>query len=195
MTKPENFPSQPAFSLCVYCGSRPGARPQYSQAAEAVGKWIAAHGGQLIYGGGRNGLMGVVADTCLAAGGRVVGIIPEALRAREWAHTGCTELHIVETMAERKQMMIAKADAFLALPGGIGTMEEMFEAWTLSTLGYQTKPVGLLNLQGYFDGLLAQLRHCGAEGFLSEAQRDALQVGENPATLCEALVDSGASRP
>ena len=119
----------PAFSLCVYCGSRPGANPAYAQVARSVGEWIGRHGGQLVYGGGHNGLMGLLADATLAAGGRVVGIIPKALVEREWAHKGCSELHVVDTMHERKRMMAERADAFLALPGGIGTFEEFFEVW------------------------------------------------------------------
>jgi uncharacterized protein (TIGR00730 family) len=110
--------------------------------------------GQLVYGGGRNGLMGITADATLAAGGRVIGVIPRALVEKEWAHTGCTELHIVETMHERKQMMAEKADAFVALPGGIGTFEEFFEVWTWRQLGYHNKPIGLLNTADYYKPML-----------------------------------------
>ena len=119
--------TQPTFSICVYCGSKPGSNPLFTQAAVTVGQWIAAHGGQLVYGGGSGGLMGIVADATLAAGGRVIGIIPKALVEKEWAHHGCTKLHIVENMHDRKRMMAEHADAFLALPGGIGTLEELFE--------------------------------------------------------------------
>jgi len=115
-----------AFSICVYCGSRPGHHPEFTALATQVGSWIGTHGGQLVYGGGRNGLMGTVADATLASGGRVIGIIPKALVDREQAHLGCTELHVVETMHERKRLMAEHADAFLALPGGIGTLEEFF---------------------------------------------------------------------
>ena len=118
---------RPAFSICVYCGSRTGAAPHFAALAVEVGRWIGQHGGQLVYGGGRNGLMGLVADSTRAAGGRVVGVIPSALVEREWAHEGCDELHVVETMHERKRMMMDRSDAFLALPGGIGTFEELFE--------------------------------------------------------------------
>ena len=145
----------PAFSLCVYCGSRPGVLSQYSEVAQEVGRWIAQHDGQLVYGGGHNGLMGALADATLEAGGRVVGIIPQALVDKEYAHRGCTELRIVADMHERKHMMAERADAFLALPGGIGTLEEFFEVWTWRQLGYHNKPVGLLNLAGYYDSLLA----------------------------------------
>src|SRR5690606_2812172 len=122
--------SEPAFSICVYCGSRPGEAQAFADVAAQVGHWIGRHGGQLVYGGGRAGLMGVVADATLAAGGRVVGIIPRVLVEREHAHRGCHELHVVETMHERKRQMAERADAFLALPGGIGTFEEFFETWT-----------------------------------------------------------------
>ena len=142
------------FSLCVYCGSRPGALPTYTDASRQVGEWIGRHGGQLVYGGGRNGLMGVVAQATLAAGGRVIGVIPQALVDKEAANTDCTELHVVQTMHERKQMMAERADAFLALPGGIGTFEELFEVWTWRQLGYHDKPIGLLNVAGYYDPLL-----------------------------------------
>ena len=118
----------PRFSICVYCASQPGVDERFADAAREVGSWIARHGGQLVYGGGHNGLMGVVADAALQAGGRVVGVIPKALVEREWAHHACTELHIVETMHQRKHMMAERCTAFLALAGGIGTFEELFEA-------------------------------------------------------------------
>jgi uncharacterized protein (TIGR00730 family) len=182
-----NSSPKPSFSLAVYCGSKSGVKPEYTQAAQAVGEWIANIGGQLVYGGGRAGLMGTVADACLGMGGRVLGVIPKALRDRELAHTGCTELHVVDTMAERKQMMIVNADAFIALPGGIGTLEEMFEAWTLAVLGYTTKPVGILNLLGFYDGLGAQLGHAQAQGFTVPEQRTWLLEGAEPIDLCERL--------
>jgi hypothetical protein len=119
----ETIPRKPAFSVCVYCGSRPGNTPEFVTMACQVGTWIGQHGGQLVYGGGHNGLMGIIADATLAAGGRVIGVIPKALVEKEWAHTGCTELHIVENMHDRKRIMAEHADAFLALPGGIGTLE------------------------------------------------------------------------
>ncbi|MDO8372163.1 MAG: TIGR00730 family Rossman fold protein, partial [Polaromonas sp.] len=119
----EAIQHKPAFSVCVYCGSRPGDTPEFAAMARQVGSWIGQHDGQLVYGGGHNGLMGIMADAALAAGGRVIGVIPKALVEKEWAHTGCTELHIVENMHERKRIMAEHADAFLALPGGIGTLE------------------------------------------------------------------------
>ncbi|HAJ13394.1 MAG TPA: TIGR00730 family Rossman fold protein, partial [Comamonadaceae bacterium] len=126
----------PSFSICVYCGSRPGVDPSFAAAARDIGHWIGSHGGQLVYGGGRNGLMGLVAQATLAAGGTVIGIIPQALVDKEMANLDCTELHVVQTMHERKRLMAELANAFLALPGGIGTFEEFFEVWTWRQLGY-----------------------------------------------------------
>lgn len=180
----------PAFSICVYCGSRPGLEPGFADLARATGQWIGRHGGQLVYGGGNNGLMGVVADATLAAGGRVVGIIPKALVEREWAKLDCTELHVVDTMHERKRLMAERADAFLALPGGIGTFEELFEVWTWRQLGYHDKPVGLLNAAGYYDSLLVFLRSSVAHGFMSDWQMGLLQVGSDPSQLLPALVQA-----
>jgi uncharacterized protein (TIGR00730 family) len=182
--------SPPAFSLCVYCGSRTGENPEFAALAEQVGSWIGSHGGQLVYGGGRNGLMGILADATLAAGGRVIGVIPKALVEKEWAHTGCTELHIVDTMHERKRIMAEHADAFLALPGGIGTLEEFFEVWTWRQLGYHVKPVGLLNLDGYYDDLLAFLKTSVNKGFMSDWQMDLICVDGDPVALLEKLVQT-----
>ncbi len=180
----------PAFSICVYCGSRPGDLPIYAELAAAAGQWIGRHGGQLVYGGGRNGLMGVVADATLSAGGRVVGIIPAALVKREAAHQGCTELHVVETMHERKRMMAEHADVFVALPGGIGTFEELFEVWTWRQLGYHDKPIGLVNVNGYYDGLLQFLRKAVASQFMNEWQMDLIRSGSDPATLLPELIQA-----
>ena len=185
----------PAFSLCVYCGSRPGVDPAFAEAARSVGEWIGERGGQLVYGGGRNGLMGVVAEATLAAGGRVVGIIPKALVEKEWAHKGCTELHVVDTMHERKRMMAERADAFLALPGGIGTFEEFFEVWTWRQLGYHDKPVGLLNVAGYYDGLMTFLREGVEQAFMNDWQMDLIRVGNDLATLLPELVQSAGLAP
>lgn len=178
------------FSVCVYCGSRPGADPRFAEAARTVGHWIGTHGGQLVYGGGRNGLMGVVADAALAAGGRVIGIIPNALVEKEWAHHACSELHVVDTMHERKRMMAEHADAFLALPGGIGTLEELFEVWTWRQLGYHDKPVGLLNLSGYYDPMLAFLQASVQTGFMNDWQMDLIRVDTQPEPLLRDLVQS-----
>ena len=180
----------PAFSVCVYCGSRPGVNPAHAELARLTGQWIGAHGGQLVYGGGRNGLMGIVADATLAAGGQVVGIIPRSLVQQEAAHHGCTELHVVDTMHERKRLMAERSDAFVALPGGIGTFEELFEAWTWRQLGYHDKPIGLLNADGYYDGMLAFLRNCVAEQFMNDWQMQMLQVGTTPEPLLADLVQA-----
>ena len=185
--------TQPTFSLCVYCGSKPGADPQFAKAAVDVGRWIAEQGGQLVYGGGSGGLMGIVANAALEAGGRVIGVIPKALVEKEWAHHGCTELHIVDNMHERKRMMAEKSDAFLALPGGIGTLEELFEVWTWRQLGYHVKPVGLLNVAGYYDGMLAFLRNAVTQGFLGDWQMDLVQAGDSAYTLLPALLRPAAS--
>ena len=185
----------PAFSLCVYCGSRPGANPAFAQLAHDVGDWIGRHGGQLVYGGGHNGLMGQVADATLAAGGRVVGIIPRALVEREWAHKGCTELHVVDTMHERKRMMAERADAFLALPGGIGTFEEFFEVWTWRQLGYHDKPVGLLNAGGYYDGLLSFMAHSVEQQFMGPWQMELVRVDADWQRLLPDLVQAGGVTP
>ncbi len=187
--------SDSAFSLCVYCGSRPGASPAYADAARAVGRWIGQRGGQLVYGGGRNGLMGLVADSTLQAGGRVVGVIPKALVEKEWAHHGCTELHVVDTMHERKRLMAEHADAFLALPGGIGTFEEFFEVWTWRQLGYHDKPVGLLNVDGYYDGMLSFLRSSVQAQFMGEWQMDLMRVGADLETLLPNLVQAAGMAP
>lgn len=185
---------KPHFSLCVYCGSRPGAQPVYTEAAQQVGDWIGRHGGQLVYGGGRNGLMGEVAQATLAAGGRVVGIIPQALVDKEAANQDCTELHVVQTMHERKRLMAEHADAFLALPGGIGTFEELFEVWTWQQLGYHDKPLGLLNVAGYYDGMMAFLRGAVTQGFMNGWQMDMLQVSTQADVLLPELVQAAGLR-
>lgn len=178
----------PAFSVCVYCASRSGNAPAYTQAAIDAGQWIGQHGGQLVYGGGRSGLMGTLAKSALASGARVVGIIPKVLVDRELANTDCTELHVVETMHERKEMMAHRADAFVALPGGIGTFEEFFEIWTWRQLGYHNKPIGLLNLAGYYDGLLAFTASCVQSGLMNEQQQQLIQTGTEIRPLLGALV-------
>ena len=187
----------PAFSICVYCGSRPGADPLFADVARETGHWIGTHGGQLVYGGGNNGLMGMVADATLAAGGRVVGIIPKALVEKEWAKLDCTELHVVDTMHDRKRMMAERADAFLALPGGIGTFEELFEVWTWRQLGYHDKPLGLLNTGGYYDKLLAFVADMADGGFVLPGQRALLQVASTPQSLLEQVgnLAAGATAP
>lgn len=182
--------AEPAFSVCVYCGSRPGENPAFADAAKAVGTWIGRHGGQLVYGGGRSGLMGTVAEATLQAGGRVVGVIPQALVDKELANRACDELHIVQTMHERKAMMAERSDAFIALPGGIGTFEELFEVWTWRQLGYHDKPLGLLNVAGYYDGLMGFLNHSVASGFMGEWQMGLLHASADAEALLRTLVQS-----
>ena len=182
--------AEPSFSVCVYCGSKPGTDPAFTEAAIQVGTWIGQHGGQLVYGGGRNGLMGIVADATMAAGGRVIGVIPRALVEKEWAHTGCTELHVVETMHERKQMMAEKADAFLALPGGIGTFEEFYEVWTWRQLGYHNKPIGLLNVNHYYEPMLNFLKSVVQNEFMGEWQMDLIQTHDDLSELLPSLVQA-----
>ena len=172
-------------SLCVFCGSRTGTDPAFAAAARAVGSAIGRRGWRLVYGGGGSGLMGEVADAALTAGARSTGVIPAALMERELGHRGLEELLVVETMHERKRMMAERSDAFVALPGGIGTFEELFEVWTWLQLGYHAKPVGLLNVAGYYDPLLAFLDRSVAQGFVPPAQRALLQVE----THADALLD------
>lgn len=175
------------LSVCVYCGSQPGDAPVYAQAARDLGRLIGERGWRLVYGGGKVGLMGVVADATLAAGGEVHGVIPESLMRREVGHRGLTSLKVVSTMHERKQAMAEQADLFIALPGGIGTFEELFEVWTWRQLGYHDKPLGLLNVASYYDALLAFLQHTVTRGFLREAHRAVLEVGVEPGELLERL--------
>jgi uncharacterized protein (TIGR00730 family) len=185
----------PRFSLCVYCGSRPGADPRFAEVAAEVGRWIGAHGGQLVYGGGNNGLMGVLATAALEAGARVVGVIPHSMVEREWAKRDCTELHVVDNMHQRKSMMAERADAFLALPGGIGTFEELFEVWSWRMLNFHRKPVGLLDHGGYYQALLRFLRDSVGHGFMNEAQMDLLTVGSEPGPLLRELVQAAGIDP
>ena len=182
-----------AFSVCVYCGSRPGENPAFADAAKAVGQWIGNHGGQLVYGGGRSGLMGTVAEATRLAGGRVVGVIPQALVDKELANRLCDELHIVQTMHERKAMMAERSDAFIALPGGIGTFEELFEVWTWRQLGYHDKPLGLLNVAGYYDALMGFLNHSVASGFMGEWQMGLLHSGSDASDLLQTLVEQAGT--
>lgn len=185
----------PAFSICVYCGSRPGELPAYADAAHAVGTWIGQHGGQLVYGGGRTGLMGMVADATKAAGGRVVGVIPQALVDKELANQACDELHIVANMHERKAMMAERSNTFLALPGGIGTFEELFEVWTWRQLGYHDKPIGILNVNGYYANMLEFLKSTVQNGFMGAWQMDLIRTSENAEDLLKFLVESAGTAP
>ena len=176
-------------SICVYCGSRPGSQIGYAEAARGIGTEIGRRGWQLVYGGGRAGLMGVVADAALAAGADVVGVIPQSLMERELGHRGLTELHVVNTMHERKQLMAERSDAFIALPGGIGTFEELFEVWTWRQLGYHDKPLGLLNADGYYDGLLAFMQQAVRSGFVTGPQQTLLQVDRDPRALLARIAE------
>jgi uncharacterized protein (TIGR00730 family) len=175
------------LSICVYCGSRPGALPAYAEAAREIGTGIGRRGWQLVYGGGRAGLMGIVADAALAAGARVVGVIPESLMGRELGHRGLTELHVVQTMHQRKLMMAERSDAFIAMPGGIGTFEELFEMWSWRQLGYHDKPLALLNVAGYYDTLLTFLNESRQQGLMTDEQLALLQVGAQPQPLLDEL--------
>ena len=180
--------TSPAFSICVYCGSRPGNNPAFAEAARLTGQWIGLHGGQLVYGGGRSGLMGMVADATQRAGGRVVGIIPQALVDKEQANHACDELHIVQSMHERKAMMAERSHAFVALPGGIGTFEELFEVWTWRQLGYHDKPIGLLNADGYYSAMLQFLDSCVGGGLMSDWQMGLVATDTEAAPLLQRLV-------
>lgn len=183
------------WSLCVYCGSRFGDRAEFRDAAEATGRLIAQTGGRLVYGGGRVGLMGTVADAALAHGARVVGVIPDALMRREVGHAGVQDLHVVQTMHERKMLMADHSDAFLALPGGIGTMEEIFEMWSWQQLGYHAKPVGLLNVAGYYDALVRFIDEGRDRAFISDEQHAALLVDDDLPRLVTRLREAAlASR-
>jgi uncharacterized protein (TIGR00730 family) len=185
------------LSVCVYCGSRFGGSAAFRAAAEAMGRAIGERGWQLVYGGGNVGLMGAVADAALAAGAEVVGVIPERLVGLEVGHRGLTTLHVVETMHERKRLMAELADVFVALPGGIGTFEELFEVWTWRHLGYHDQPIGLLNVDGFYDPLLAFMRQTEAAGFVDGKQQAMLTVDTEPAELLNRLAaEAGhATRP
>jgi uncharacterized protein (TIGR00730 family) len=174
-------------SVCVFCGSSIGARPAYADAARALAAELARRRMTLVYGGGSVGLMGVVADGVLAAGGSVTGVIPRALATKELLHTGLTETHVVASMHERKALMAELSDGFVALPGGLGTFEELLEILTWSQLGIHQKPVGVLNVDGYWETFAAFLDHAVAEGFVSEANRALLIVAATPAALLDAL--------
>jgi uncharacterized protein (TIGR00730 family) len=173
--------------ICVFCGSSCGTNPEYRRAAESLGQLLAERDIGLVYGGGCIGLMGALADAALAAGGEVIGVIPDSLLRREVGHRGVTKLHVVETMHQRKALMADLADAFIALPGGYGTLEEFCEIVTWSQLGIQQKPCGLLNVERYWDGLLAMLDHAVTEGFLRQENRELVLVASTPAGMLERL--------
>jgi uncharacterized protein (TIGR00730 family) len=179
--------------LAVYCGSASGSLPVFAEATRATAAAMVERGVDLVYGGGRLGLMGLIADSVLDGGGRVFGVIPTALVDLEVAHTGLTELHTVETMHERKAKMTDLADAFLALPGGIGTLDELFEAWSWNALGYHKKPFCLLNVEGYWDGLIEFIDHATASGFMSAQRRKQLLVAGTPDQALDLLDEAAAA--
>jgi len=170
-------------SLCVFCGSSSGASPQYIEASQVLADAMLERDITLIYGGAHVGVMGAIADRLMQGGGRVIGVIPEALMKFEVAHDGLTELHVVSDMHARKAMMAARSDGFVALPGGLGTLEELFEVLTWSQLGIHGKPCGLLNITGFYDGLLAFLNHVAGEAFMTTAHRDLLIAETSPEVL------------
>lgn len=173
--------------LCVYCGSNPGFHAEYAEAARRLARLMVARGWSLVYGGGSVGLMGIIADAVQAAGGEVIGIIPEFLATREILKSDCTELHVTDSMHSRKQKMIELSDAFVALPGGYGTLEELLEAITWTQLGLHNKPVAILNTRGFFDPLIAQIDLLVGEGFVREEHRPLLRKSSTPEELLELL--------
>jgi uncharacterized protein (TIGR00730 family) len=174
--------------VCIYCGSRPGSDLAFATAAADVGRILGERGLGVVYGGGQVGLMGVVADAALAAGAEVIGVIPHGLAAREVDHDRLSKLHKVDTMHERKALMADLSDAFIALPGGIGTLEELTEMWSWAYLGIHRKPLGLLNVAGYFDSLLAFMDSALDAGFVQPVHRELLTVAETPESLVEAIL-------
>lgn len=176
-------------SICVFCGASKGVNPVYQEAAIALGQTLAANNIRLIYGGGAVGLMGVVADASMAAGGEVIGIIPQSLKNSEIGHQGLTRLEVVNGMHARKARMAELSDAFIALPGGLGTLEELFEVWTWGQLGYHRKPLGLLDINHFYSKLSHFLDHLVDEGFVRAQHRGMLQRSESPQALLQLLND------
>jgi len=180
-------------SVCVFCGSQAGRLPRYEEAARELARVLVAHEAGLVYGGGHVGMMGALADAMLAGGGRVTGVIPKHLMRPEVAHQGLTELVVVDSMHERKRIMADRSDAFIVLPGGYGTLEEMFEMVTWLQLRLQAKPVGVVNVEGYFDSLLRFVEHCATEGFIRRPDWDLLIVEDTPERLFERLQSHAAA--
>jgi uncharacterized protein (TIGR00730 family) len=176
--------------ICVFCGSSPGSRPGYTAAATSLARYLASSKIGIVYGGGRVGLMGALADAALASGGDVIGVIPQSLADKELAHTGLSDLRVVGSMHERKAMMAELADAFIALPGGYGTFEEFCEVLTWTQLGLHRKPCGILNVEGYYDSLLALFDHAQAEQFVSPAHRHMVLSGSDPEALVRNLLEA-----
>lgn len=177
----------PVRSVCVFCGASTGANPAYRDAAIALGQAIAQRGLKLVYGGGAVGLMGIVANAAMAAGGEVIGIIPQSLLDAEVGHKGLTRLEVVDGMHARKARMAELSDAFIALPGGLGTLEELFEVWTWGQLGYHAKPLGLLDVNGFYEKLGGFLDHVVEEGFVRPQHRAMLQLAQQPDELLDAM--------
>ncbi len=172
-------------SICVFCGSSPGSRPEYATSARQLGALLADKGLTLVYGGGNVGMMGQLADAVLARGGKVTGIIPEAIAEMEVAHTGLSDLRIVDSMHTRKALMAELSDGFIALPGGLGTLEEFVEVLTWAQLGFHAKPCGLLNVAGYYDSLLDFINHTADQQFIQSEHRELILVENNPAVLLD----------
>jgi uncharacterized protein (TIGR00730 family) len=179
----------PLASACVFCGSNSGSDPAFERAAETLGRLLAAQGTTLVYGGGHTGLMGALADAALAAGGRVIGVIPEGLAARELAHTRLSEQHVVKGMHERKALMASLASAFVALPGGLGTLDELFEIWTWAQLGFHTRPIGLLDVNGFFRPLLELTDEIVRFGFTRRENLDLVLVDDDAERLLARLAE------
>ena len=184
MTRPGSLPR---VRLCIFCGSSPGARPDYAAATEELARLLAQRGIGVVYGGATVGLMGLLADTTLAAGGEVIGVIPAALEAKEISHRGLSDLHVVGSMHERKALMAELSDGVIALPGGSGTLDELFELFTWKQLGLHRKPIGLLNVSGYWQPLLDFLEHAVNERFLRAEYLEDLQVEQSAAALVDRL--------
>lgn len=174
-------------SLCVFCGSATGTDPRFADTARALGRACAERGIAVVYGGASVGLMGILADAAIDAGGRVIGVLPHALATREIGHARLTQLELVDSMAERKQRMAELADAFVAIPGGIGTMDELFEVWTWEYLGVHEKPCAVLNVGGFYDHLLAWVQHAEGAGLVKPVQRAMLRVADTVADLFTVL--------
>ena len=173
--------------ICVFCGANPGLRPAYADAARELGTELARARIELVFGGGRVGLMGVIADATLAVGGRAIGVIPRSLVAREVAHEGLSEQHVVETMHERKALMVRLSDAFVALPGGFGTLDELCEVLTWAQLGFHAKPIALLNVEGYFDPLLSMFDRAVDDGFVQASMRTLVREATTPRAVLATL--------
>jgi hypothetical protein len=179
--------SLPLQSLCVFCGSNPGENPRYAAAAATLGVELAARGTTVVYGGGHTGLMGALADAALAEGGRVIGVIPSGLAERELAHQGLSEQHVVSTMHERKALMATLSEAFVALPGGLGTLDELFEIWTWAQLGFHRKPIGLLDVDGFFRPLVEMTQKLVAAGFVRQEHLELVLVDHDSERLVTRL--------